>query len=689
MVLRNNKEKFDNYGFVTWDEKSEHTSEITVNHNVAESTGKTKWWRQLFKKHEKSSEKHYNERKDLKKSNTAKNQKLKKEKASQVITHTTRNNTNEVVKNYCTFEELGTKKLTQKGDNSLPEKVVPGRNFQTQEENLSRFLKNNKEFFNESLLYDKSLNSDVNVKGVKQLNSSKNCNLRNDAVKKPQQRKVLIHIRTKEEVEIENGVPKWQRRPNSKNEGMEFETKNFCFSNSSSAFHRPKRSTVGDFSQLYKSSSTSDGSFSSLFKLKNTINSESELADNFKTKKKSLHRSYKDKKGSLKKLNLIQFERKKSWEESPNSSHKNGRFFAITGITTTTDYEFLEYMNRKNKKQQLMLKHPEIKSIPIKGLAKCLNEAKKYNKLVKTNDTASSFLQTDIKNKQSVARLNLNDMSSTHIPEKNQGLDESKKWYSETDLSTLYVSSLKMSSKAFDKLAKIKGQETEHFLNISKNKKKIDSEDFLRRIRTKLDEIENLKNKPINQDYFTGASTLLMNIEDKSTSCHDFRNKINMRIRNNSGSKCKNSTRKNISHSSNADCFATTGRQYTKNKFEKQKLSKSISLLDERILNKDNLLQSQIKSRTASPCTQKKDLPLSFRKNPLLYSKKVCSTSKLKDPIINTMLDAMQKVNEKYSSGNYTKSASKTCLSGKTQETKRKCIEAQDFLSWDCDETDL
>ena len=58
-----------------------------------------------------------------------------------------------------------------------------------------------------------------------------------------------------------------------------------------------------------------------------------------------------------------------------------------------------------------MIKHPEIKSTPIKELAECLKEAKKYNRLVKTNDTASSF-QEKI-NKKILATSNLNDTIST------------------------------------------------------------------------------------------------------------------------------------------------------------------------------------------------------------------------------------------------------------------------------------
>ena len=43
----------------------------------------------------------------------------------------------------------------------------------------------------------------------------------------------------------------------------------------------------------------------------------------------------------------------------------------------------------------------------------------------------------------------MNEIMCNCRSEKDQGLDESKKCYSETDLSTLYVSSLKMNSKAF------------------------------------------------------------------------------------------------------------------------------------------------------------------------------------------------------------------------------------------------
>ena len=80
----------------------------------------------------------------------------------------------------------------------------------------------------------------------------------------------LIYL-NREEVEIENGVPKWQKRPNSRVEGVEIDKRKNLFSNPSSAFHRPNRSTVGDFSQLYKSSSTSEGSFNSTFQFRDKI----------------------------------------------------------------------------------------------------------------------------------------------------------------------------------------------------------------------------------------------------------------------------------------------------------------------------------------------------------------------------------------------------------------------------------
>ena len=190
-------------------------------------------------------------------------------------------------------------------------------------------------------------------------------------------------------------------------------------------------------------------------------------------------------------------------------------------------------------------------------------------------------------------------------------------------------------------------------------------------------------------DFFTASSTLLMNTEDKSTSSHGFRNIIDTRLRNNSGSKNTKRLKENNVFSSNTNSFATIGRNNDKNKFEKRKLSKSISYLDQRIPSNDNLFQFQDRSRIDSSNTKNNTLYSNSSRNPSLYSNKVSSTSKFKDPIINTMLDAMQKVSVKYTSGNYKNFASKTCVSGTMKEPKRKSVNVQDFLSWECDETDL
>ena len=162
-----------------------------------------------------------------------------------------------------------------------------------------------------------------------------------------------------------------------------------------------------------------------------------------------------------------------------------------------------------------------------------------------------------------------------------------------------------------------------------------------------------------------------------------------MRLRNNSESKNTKKLKVNNVFSSNTNSFATIGRNYSKNNFEKKKLSKSISYLDQRIQSDDNLFQSKNKSVTDSSNTKDNVLNSNSSRNPSLYSNKVSSTSKFKDPIINTMLDAMQKVSVKYTSGNYKNFASKACVCGTMNEPKRKSVDAQDLLSWECDETDL
>ena len=174
--MRNNNQKLDNYGFVSWDEKSEENSETNVKSNEAKSIGKSKWWKQLFKKHEKSLEKDYNARKILKKSKTNKKQNSKKEISSQDKTCSEKNVN---VVNCCNFEDLDTKNHTRKSNRCFSEKVLAGNGFQEKRGNFSRLSKNSKE----CLLLDKNFKGAVKMRG--------------DILKQSQQRKVLVHIRTK------------------------------------------------------------------------------------------------------------------------------------------------------------------------------------------------------------------------------------------------------------------------------------------------------------------------------------------------------------------------------------------------------------------------------------------------------------------------------------------------------------
>ena len=56
----------------------------------------------------------------------------------------------------------------------------------------------------------------------------------------------------------------------------------------------------------------------------------------------------------------------------------------------------MEYTNRKNKRKELQLKHPEISSLPIKNMAQCIRHASRARKTTYNKHNFNSQLNKSI-----------------------------------------------------------------------------------------------------------------------------------------------------------------------------------------------------------------------------------------------------------------------------------------------------